>query len=263
VNHPIKASTDKMYSTEVLGSKTPLNVSRTTSGKIQIEGLADQPPEPRLRPRPRVRRPPLLSDPGLISMNQPLRNQNVFRTHSGHTTHRPRTKSLRDQHCCVAVISPKNFNGKSNKCRHRSLSVDAQTSTRLISKMKQENVGNNKICGMFRRRTKQSFSRDNESVMKYQITKLHEMMKTSLAASEKLRKRIATVSKYYESVISKLQSQIVDIKTEKSRTTVDLTNKLSEADLKTRMIVSKLEFELRRKDEEISRLKGGADRGKV
>jgi len=283
VNHPIKASTDKMYSTEVLGSKTPLNVSRTTSGKIQIEGLADQPPEPRLRPRPRVRRPPLLSDPGLISMqsrnrlseysdgscllptrqNQPLRNQNVFRTHSGHTTHRPRTKSLRDQHCCGAVISPKNFNGKSNKCRHRSLSVDAQTSTRLISKMKQENVGNNKICGMFRRRTKQSFSRDNESVMKYQITKLHEMMKTSLAASEKLRKRIATVSKYYESVISKLQSQIVDIKTEKSRTTVDLTNKLSEADLKTRMIVSKLEFELRRKDEEISRLKGGADRGKV
>lgn len=285
LNHPIKPSTDKMYSTEVEDSKTPLNISRTTSGTIQIVGLADQHVDP--RPHVVVRRSPLLSDPGLISMqsrnkltgysdgshllptrqNHPLRNQNVFRTQSRRTAHRPRTKSLRAQHCCVAVISPGNFNGSDNKnnfqCRRRSLSVDAKTSTKLTPKMKQENVGDNKICGMFRRRSKQSFSRDNESVMKYQITKLHEMMKTSLAASEKLRKRIATVSKYYESVISKLQSQVVEIKTEKSRTAVDLTNRLSEADLRTRMIVSKLEFELRRKDEVISRLKARADRGKV
>ena len=275
-NHTIKPSINKIYPTEVEGPETTLNTSGPTLEKIRIVGLVDQPRQPRNV----VRRLPILSDPGLISMQSrsqwsecsdeihlipsqkdQLRNQNVFRTRSHHTTSRPRTESIRAQR-------PMNFNGMGTKnkflYRHRSVSVDAKTTTGLIPEMQRYDEGNKKLCGMFRRRSKrQSFSRDSESVMKYQITQLHEMMKTSLAASEKLRKRIATISRYYESVITKLQTKVVEVKTEKSRTEVDLTNRLSEADLGRRMMVSKFECELRRKDEEIARLKAGADRGEV
>ena len=276
-NHTVKPSTNKIYPTKIEGPETTLNIPGPTLEKIRIVGLVDQPRQPRHV----VRRLPVLSDPGLISTHSrsqwsecsdeihlipspkgEVRNQNVFRTRSHHTTSHPRTESIQ------RVQRPRNFHGKGTrnnfKHRHRSLSVDAKIGTRLIPEMKADDEGNNKLCGMFRRRSKrQSFSRDSESVMKYQISQLHEMMKTSMAASEKLRKRIATISRYYESVISKIQTQVVEIKTEKSRTEVGLTNRLSEADLERRMIVSKFECELRRKDEEIARLKVGADRGEV
>jgi hypothetical protein len=89
--------------------------------------------------------------------------------------------------------------------------------------------------------------------MKNQISQLHEMMKVSLSASEKLRKRLATISRYYEGVISKLQDQVAEVKGQKSRMEVDLRNLISERDL-----------EMRRKDEEIKRLKAMIqDRGEV
>jgi hypothetical protein len=164
-------------------------------------------------------------------------------------------------HRSNAIVSPRFLNSKgmeSNNTQRRLTpsSEHSQTSAISVLKLNEDEVGKKRICGMFRRRSKtQSFSTVDEFVMKRQISKLREMMKSSLATSEKLRRRIETITKYYEGIISKLQSKVVEVKTEKSRTEVDLRNELSRADFERRMIVSKLEFELRRKDEEISILK--------
>ena len=93
--------------------------------------------------------------------------------------------------------------------------------------------------------------------MKGQIENLHGMMRTSLEASEKLRKRLATISKYYEGVIRKLQQQVVECKMDKTRVEIELRNQLSHADLDRRMTLSQKEAELRQKDREISKLKLG------
>jgi hypothetical protein len=102
------------------------------------------------------------------------------------------------------------------------------------------------MCGIFKRRAKHiACSKDsNVMLMKNQIEQLQEMMKTSLASSEKLRKRIATISRYYEGVISKLQEQNAEIKADKAQNETDMRNELCTADLV-----------IREKDKEIARLK--------
>ena len=92
-------------------------------------------------------------------------------------------------------------------------------------------------------------------MMRNQIKQLQELMKTSLSSSEKLRKRIATISRYYEGVIGQLQSQVAEVKAEKCKKETELKNQLSEAE---RIISAK--------DQEISRLKAtlmNVDQGEV
>ena len=91
--------------------------------------------------------------------------------------------------------------------------------------------------------------------MKKQISNLHEMMRTSLDTSEKLRGRIATISRYYEGVIGKLQEQVVECKMSKNRMEVELRSQLSQVDLDRTMSLKQKDEEIRRKDEEITILK--------
>ena len=256
-----------------------------TREKMRIIGLIDQ-------PRHVIRRLPLVSDPGLIRTkshgqfghlsdadnicllpssreDQPLRNQNVFRKRSCHIARRPRTESVRVERESMVEI-PSDSRGKDFKRtifrHHKSLSAIDTKSTSLISENKdEEKETENRRCGkLFRRRSKQqSFSREDVSLLKQQISQLHEMMKTSLAGSEKLRNKLKVISRYYEGVIGKLQTKVAEVKAEKSRTQVDLTNMVSQVDLERRLEKSTFEYELHRKDKEIARLKAGGDRGEV
>jgi hypothetical protein len=91
--------------------------------------------------------------------------------------------------------------------------------------------------------------------MREQIDQMQEMMKSSLTASEKLRKRLAMISRYYESIIQKNQEKMAHMKSEKRRMEGDLINQISSIDHAKRVAIIKLESKLRQKEEEIATLK--------
>lgn len=282
------SSTDKILFPGIPDAKTTLNTRGTaqSSQRMRIVGLVDE-------PRQVVRRRPLSSDPSLIHMfprsqegtafwdtdniclspfspeNQHPRSQNVFRTRNNNKVVRARTKSIPMKHRkenSFSLDGRKNGIKNTNLRRHQSLSAIDTKSTILTTETKvEEEEKENRRCGiLFRRRSKrQSFSREDVSIMKHQIESLHGLMKTSLGTSEKLRKRISTVTRYYEGVISKLHKKIADVKAEKSRTEVHLTNRISQLDLERRLVTSRFEHELTRKDREIARLKAERDPGEV
>jgi hypothetical protein len=139
------------------------------------------------------------------------------------------------------------------KRRHRSFSVERSRQTVNETEGKE-----NRMCGIFRRRNSRrlsSFKANDIEIMRQQIGQLHTMMKTSLSTSEKLRKRLAMISRYYEGIIRKLQEQVVETKTERKRMEVQLANQISTIDHEKRVTMMQLEMKLRRKDEEIARLR--------
>lgn len=117
-----------------------------------------------------------------------------------------------------------------------------------------------RMCGIFRRRHQSSAKRaaamnNDISTMREQIEQLNVLMKTSLATSEKLRKRMSMISRYYEGIISKLQEQSSEMKAEKKRMEMDLGNRISVLEHDSRLASISLETKLRQKEEEIGMLK--------
>jgi chromosome segregation ATPase len=233
----------------------------TPPQQLRILGLSSH---PRKVLRNRL---PALSDPGLLTLSskqkwsedsdsahllpshrqvEPLPNQDVFRKRGRRSFRRQRNKpsfsqSFREDRDFSMVEQPLT----ERKTHHEQGESDQE-----------ENE--TKICGIFRRRSRQGQLSSKESeiqLMRNQIRDLQEVMKTSLSSSEKLRKRIAIISRYYEGVIAQLQGQVVEIKAEKCRKEIDLKNQLSEAERK-----------LSAKDKEIARLKAAlpkVDQGEV
>jgi hypothetical protein len=139
------------------------------------------------------------------------------------------------------------------KRRHGSFSIERNKQNENEIEGKE-----NKMCGIFRRRNSRRFSSPKANdieIMRQQIGQLHTMMKTSLSTSEKLRKRLAMISRYYEGIIRKLQEQVVETKKERKSVEVQLANQISTIDHEKRVSMMQLEVKLRRKDEEISRLR--------
>jgi hypothetical protein len=100
-----------------------------------------------------------------------------------------------------------------------------------------------------------STNRNEIEMMRQQIAQLHTMMKSSLSTSEKLRKRLAMISHYYEGIIHKLQEQVEESKSERTRMEVQLAHKISTIDHEKSLAIMQLEMNLHRKDEEIARLR--------
>jgi hypothetical protein len=207
-------------------------------------------------------RMPILSDPGLLTLSsrrkwsedsdsihllpstkdrEPVRSQDVFRRQGHPSFRRQKTK---------VSSKPPSTDGHTERkrkptdsLRSRSFSVE-----RIIyhqPSVTDSEKNETKMCGIFRRRSKQSQNskHSNIQMLRNQIKQLQELMETSLSSSEKLRKRIATISRYYEGVIGQLQTQVAEIKADKWRNESDLKNQLLEAE---RMICAK--------DREIARL---------
>jgi len=279
------SSTNQISFPGIPHGNTTLNAHGTSKmpERMRIIGLVD-------KPRQVVRRTSRSSDPSVLRMfpssprfdfvdtdnicllppsphNQLLRNQHVFRTRNNHKVDRPRTKSVpMKQREYLSPDGRKKEMMNMNLRRHQSLSAIDTKSTILTTETKlEEDEKENRRCGMlFRRRSKRrSFSSEDVSLLKHQIQQLQGLMNTSLGSSEKLRKRISTITRYYEGVIGKLQTKVADVKAEKSRTEVYLTNKISQLDLERRLVVSKFEHELHRRDQEIARLKVVSSRGEV
>ena len=118
-------------------------------------------------------------------------------------------------------------------------------------------VDSKRRCGLFRRRnSKQSLTNAKEVIsMGEQIDQLHVMMKVSLQTSEKLRKRLAIISRYYEGIIRKLQQQMVEVKTEYSKRKANMDSKMAQLDHEKRVAVLHLERQLQQRDGEIRALK--------
>jgi hypothetical protein len=81
------------------------------------------------------------------------------------------------------------------------------------------------------------------------------MMKASLATSEKLRKRLAMISRYYEGIIRKFQEQVTEMKAEKKRIEMDLANRIATIDHEKRVTIIQLESKLRKREEQVARLR--------
>jgi hypothetical protein len=109
-----------------------------------------------------------------------------------------------------------------------------------------------RLCGIFRRRpSKRSATKaEDVAMMRNKIDHLHGMMRTSLQTSEKLRKRLAMISRYYEGIICKLQEQLVEIKAEKTKMKADMDAKVSSLDHEKRMAIFQLESQLYKRDDE-------------
>ena len=252
---------------------------------ICILGIVDQ-------PRHAIRRLPQLIDPGaaratshhewsrfseadttrllpLPSGHQTLRDQNVFRKRDNNSGRRPQTEVIQARRQSMPRV-PLYTAGKDSKRtvlqRDKTLSGVETHSTSLVTETcDEETETQKKRCKMlFRCRSKKrSYSKDDVSGLKQQINQLKETMRMSLAASEKLRKRFKASTQYYEGIICKLQKKVADVKREKSKAQDDLASAISQVDVERRLEKSKFEYGLRRKDEEIARLKAGIDQGEV
>lgn len=242
-----------------------------------ILGLSEQ-------PRPVLRHWPIVRDQGFTSVDElsewsdcsdsvrllpslnkgsEPRNQDVFRRRSySKALRRSRTESFQKQSRQEAY-SYSSIGLQSKQPRRRRSSSGDRNRDRQSMGMVDRSERGDKMCGIFRRRSKGvSVSEKDVSVMKSQIKRLDALMKTYMAASEKLRKRLATISHYYEGVICKLEEQVAELKAENSSAEVGLRDQLATADLERRMTLSRFESELRKKDEEIAILKY-ADHGEV
>mmetsp|Transcript_63342 Transcript_63342/g.182251 ORF Transcript_63342/g.182251 Transcript_63342/m.182251 type:complete len:589 (-) Transcript_63342:28-1794(-) len=138
--------------------------------------------------------------------------------------------------------------------RRRSFSEVIRSSTALEHDTESEK---RRMCGIFRRRPHQRSTSKGQEVaaMREKIDELHAMMKTSLETSEKLRKRLAMISRYYEGIIKKMQRQIVEAKTERTRIKSDADAKVSTMDHEKRTAIMCMEDRLRCQEEEIRLLK--------
>ncbi len=252
---------------------------------IRILGVVDQ-------PQHAVRQLPPSSDPGAArvtscddwsrlsetgsahlqpshSKAQTRRDQNVFRIRDNYPGRLPRTNAIRVQREDVDRDSS-NRKGKELKRtilhRRKSLSgVDTHVTSLVTETFDDAKESEKKRCKLlFRCRSKQRpCSKEDVSILKQQINQLKETMRTSLTASEKLRKRLKVTTRYYEDIIGKLQTKFAETKLEKSRALEDLANTISQVDVERRLEKSKHEYELRRKDKEIERLKAAIDRGEI
>jgi hypothetical protein len=239
-------------------------------------------------------RSPTLSDPGLLQIQYTTKtsdlteDDSVFPLLAGYQKRQGKSKAKDNRQDVFRTRTPiarprmdsfKRIHPHAQPHqRSRSLS-SVPNRTECSEGVDREEFKEKNLCGLLRplmcRGVKRSpFStsatRDHDiAIMKGQISNLHDMMRVSLHASEKLRGRIATISKYYEGVIGKLQEQVVECKMEKNRIEIELLNQLSQVDLDRRMTVTRKDSELRRKDEEISFLKqlkplvGEVDEGEV
>jgi hypothetical protein len=200
-----------------------------------------------------IRRTPSTSDPGItryqvrkvnaesMPMMSDVQTERIFR--NGHRAHQPKPESVRS-------LSSKA--SQPPKRRHRSFPIEKNTPHHDETEEKE-----NRMCGIFRRKQqRQSSSRNNDiTIMRQQIDQMHAMMKTSLATSEKLRKRLAMISRYYEGIIRKFQEQVTETKAEKKRIEVDLASRISTIDHEKRVTIIQLESKLRKREEEVARLR--------
>ena len=84
--------------------------------------------------------------------------------------------------------------------------------------------------------------------MRSKIDQLHTMMEVSLETSEKLRKRLAMISRYYDGIIGKLQRQVIEIKAEKAELKANFNSKISAVDHEKRIAIMHLENKLRERE---------------
>jgi hypothetical protein len=176
-----------------------------------------------------------------MPMMSDVRAESIFRR--GHLAHQPKPEY---------VQSSSSKASQPPKRRHRSFSIEKSTPHHDETEEKE-----NRMCGIFRQKQhRKSSSRDNDiTIMRHQIDQMHAMMKASLATSEKLRKRLAMISRYYEGIIRKFQEQVTEMKAEKKRIERDLVNRNSTIDHEKRVTIIQLESKLRKREEQVARLR--------
>lgn len=241
-----------------------LSQSTSTSGRTMPMSEFSSPEAPRRRIS--IRRKPSKSDPSTSASFRTRESvvadafpfpgssysRHIFRRNSERAKPDSPAKTLSTQ--SISIKSPPLDPSR----RRRSFSDVISSPPRAqIDVDNEASVERKRMCGLFRRRSsKRSIARAQEvATMRKKIDQLHTMMTASLETSEKLRKRLAMISRYYEGIIKKAQQQMIEIKTEKSKMKTDFESKLALLDHSKRVVVKDLEMQLQQRNEEIKRLK--------
>lgn len=87
------------------------------------------------------------------------------------------------------------------------------------------------------------------------IRELGRLLRTSMDANEGLRKRIATLSAYYETVVERVQGSLNEAHVERQRVATDLAKQIVAMDKDHRRAVDELERRLQHKERELAAYK--------
>ena len=158
---------------------------------------------------------------------------------------------------------------------NRKIAPDATTFESNLGVLKEESEPNQtRICGasLFRRRKLQhkdvttkrqtrllvSDDRkkkvgDGSQSLQSQVEELAQRLRSSVEGSEDLRKRLAMISRYYETTVHSLHENIVSLKKEQTSMQVDLTKQIKRID-RERLVAIK-RTHLLMKEQEIARFK--------
>jgi uncharacterized coiled-coil DUF342 family protein len=93
-------------------------------------------------------------------------------------------------------------------------------------------------------------------VLQEQIQEMSQRLKSALATSEELRRRLAMLNRYYESLVRQLQDSLVELKTDRAQMEFDLTRKISTMDRENRSTLAEIESKTREQEVELQILRG-------
>jgi len=95
----------------------------------------------------------------------------------------------------------------------------------------------------------------SEISLEAHVERLSQRLQASMETSEELRKRLAMISSYYETLVRRLQVRAVEIEADRTKMETDLCNQINSIEFDNRKNVGLLEKKLQWREEEIARLR--------
>ena len=104
-----------------------------------------------------------------------------------------------------------------------------------------------------KRESVSSKCREGRDSLQTQVEELSQRLRTSVEGSEDLRKRLAMISRYYETTVERLSENIVSLKKEQAAMQGDLTKQIRSIDRERLVAIKRTELLL--KEQQIAKFK--------
>ena len=180
-------------------------------------------------------------------------------------------------HSVTSIGGSTDISNKSKRSTNRATKSPKNSVTASISgsfKAEEYEPNHTRICGasLFRRRKalhketttkrqshllaendRKKKTQDCGQSLQAQVEELAQRLRSSVEGSEDLRKRLAMISRYYESTVHSLHENIVSLKKEQTSMQVDLTTQIKNIDRERLVAIKRTQLLLQ--SEEIARFK--------
>jgi hypothetical protein len=92
---------------------------------------------------------------------------------------------------------------------------------------------------------------ETHGILQEQVQEMSQRLKVSVETSEELRRRLAKLNRYYESLVRHLQDTLIEIKTDRAQIEFDLTRQISTIDREYKSALAEMESTMQEQDEEL------------